>query len=187
MRDSQYARTAPILVELDMGILDWLTGTERPEKNVPPRSPQEVYQALVGVNRDDASFLVRDGSPEGIDLVSEWRVMNPAWYEHFRTFSQREFYSVLMRLNPEKREVRSTDRTWTVDWTRGYPELVHGLEFQRGPQKKREVSWTIERDENGKLRAYRQATFSSEDLKAPLRKAVLAHGWTWRGVAFGKL
>lgn len=170
-----------------MGIFDRFTGTARPDKNAPRRSPHEVYRALMGINRDDAPFVVRDGTSEGVDLVAEWRVLEPAWYEHFRTFSAREYYSILLRLNPEKAEVRTTDQVRKVDWARGFPQLVHGAEATRGQDKSVESSWTIERDENGKLGLQRQATFSTEEMKVPMRDTVLAHGWTWRGVVFGSL
>ncbi|MBA8822760.1 hypothetical protein FHX42_000089 [Saccharopolyspora lacisalsi] len=170
-----------------MGLFDWFTGTKRPEGGVTPRSPQEVYQSLLAVNRDDAPFVVRDGSPEGVDLISEWRIMDPVWYEHFKAFSVTKYYQIRMRLDPSKQEVRSVDRTWEVDWVRGFPQFVHGAETGRGQVKKVEKAWSLGRDENGKLELKDKATFSMGELKSPLQKSVIDLGWTWRGVAVGKL
>ncbi|GAB3547781.1 hypothetical protein J2S53_002393 [Actinopolyspora lacussalsi] len=170
-----------------MGLFDWFTGTKRPEQGVKPRSSQEVYQALMSVNRPDASYEVRDGRPEGVDLVCEWRVMNPYWYEYFRIFSEREFYSILLRFDPDQREIRSTDHKWTIDWVRGVPQVVHGAEFERGQAKSVKAVWALRKGEDGKRRWERQATFSTSEMKNPLRKAVTDCGWTWRGVSFAKL
>ncbi|MDR7302618.1 hypothetical protein [Haloactinomyces albus] len=170
-----------------MGIFDWFTGTKRPEDGVVPRSPQEVYQALLTVNRPTAPFVVRDGSPEGVDLVSEWRIMESAWYEYFKTFSVTKTYKVLMRINPPDNEVRSTDHVWEIDWTKGFPEIKQEAEFGRGQAKKVERLWRLGRDKNGKLELQERATFSSGELKSPLQDAVTGLGWTWRGVSIGKL
>lgn len=69
-----------------MGLFDWFTGTKRPRDGIAPRAPQDVYRALLALNRPDAAFVVRDGSPEGVDLVSEWRILDPGWHEYFRAF-----------------------------------------------------------------------------------------------------
>lgn len=46
---------------------------------------------------------------------------------------------------------------------------------------------TFSRDENGKLVKEAQRTYSSAELKEPLRQVVTGAGWTWRGVVFGSL
>ncbi len=170
-----------------MGLFDWFTGTKRPEGGVTPRSPQEVYQSLLAVNREDAPFVVHDGSPEGVDLISEWRIMDPAWHSYFSAFSMNKAYRIFMRLDPSKNQVRTVDHSWEVDWTKGFPQLIQGVEFERGQGKRFESVWTLERDENGKLGFHKKAGFSTDQLKSPLQKAVTDLGWTWRGVAVGKL
>lgn len=170
-----------------MGLFDWFTGTKRPEDGVVARSPQEVYQSLLAVNRPDAPFVVRDGRPEGVDLVSEWRIMDPAWHEYFKAFSVTKGYQVLMRLDPSSNEVRATDKTWEVDWLRGNPQVKLGKEVGQGVGKKVEHRWTLGRDENGKFGLHNHSKFSSDDLKSPLRETVTALGWVWRGTAFSAM
>ncbi|SDJ66536.1 hypothetical protein SAMN04487820_101148 [Actinopolyspora mzabensis] len=115
----------------------------------------------MAVNRPDASFEVRDGRTEGVDLVCEWRVMNHHWYEHFKMFCEREFYSVLLRFDPERREIRSTDHKWTIDWVRGAPQVRARAEFERGQAKSVRAVWALKKGENGKRCWELQATFSA--------------------------
>jgi len=91
-----------------MQVLDWLTGTKRPAFGVPAKAPAEVRADLLAVNRPTAPFIVRDGAPENVDLVAEWRIVDATWY-------------------------------------------------------------------------------STAEIKTPLQDAVAKAGWTWRGIAFGKL
>lgn len=169
-----------------MGLFDWFTGTKRPEDGIVPRSPQEVYQALLSVNRPDAPFVVRDGGPEGVDLVSEWRITDPAWYQYFAAVNMSKSFKVHMRLNTSKGEVRAVDRTLEVDWIHGVPQLKFP-EVGRGQTKQVEKVWSLGRDKDGDFGVQSEVSFSSSDLKSPLQKATTGAGWTWRGVAFGKL
>lgn len=169
-----------------MGLFDWFTGTKRPEDGVVPRSPQEVHQALLALNRPDVAFVVRDGGPEGVDLVSEWRIIDPAWHQYFAAVNMTKSFQVRMRFDAGKAEVRSVDQALEVDWVHGVPQLSFP-EVSRGQTKQVERTWTVGRDKDGGVELESRASFSSDDLKSPLQKTVTSLGWTWRGVAFGKL
>lgn len=78
-----------------MGLLDWLTGTKRPAEGVAPKPSEEVYSALLAVNRPTAPFVVRDGQPEGVDLVAEWRIVDASWYEVFAKAGLTKAFQVL--------------------------------------------------------------------------------------------
>src|SRR5262245_5314284 len=170
-----------------MGLLDWLTGTKKPAAGVPPKSAVEVRAALLAVNRPTAPFVVRDGAPERVDLVAEWRIVDAAWYEIFAKAGLTKVFKILMRLDEQKHEVRAVDQEWEVEWRAGVPSLTLAAEAFRG--QKAEVSFGTayaftETGEFGQVYRYR---FSTGELKPPLQNAVTASGWTWRGVSFGRL
>lgn len=52
-----------------MGLFDRLTGTKRPADGVVPRPAAEVRAALLGLNRPDVPYVIRDGRAEGVELV----------------------------------------------------------------------------------------------------------------------
>lgn len=170
-----------------MGLLDWLTGTKRPAEGVVPKPPEEVYSALLAVNRPTAPFVVRDGRPEGVDLVAEWRIVDASWYEVFAKAGLTKAFQVLMRFDEPNHEVRAVDKEFTVEWQAGVPTLSYSAEWSRGQSK--QVSWGTayaftETGEYGEVYNYR---FDSGELKQPLQDAVTGAGWLWRGIAIGEL
>ncbi|MEV0094780.1 hypothetical protein [Streptomyces sp. NPDC050738] len=169
-----------------MGLFDRLTGTKHPADGVAPRSAAEVYAALLGLNRPDVPYVVRDGRAEGADLVAEWRVMDPAWHAFFVRTQVSRVFQVRMRLVPEKNEVRTLDQEYEVTWSSGVPVLSLSVEAERGQVRTVSKRWTIGGEDGGPglTESYK---FDSADLKPPLQDMVLAGGWTWRGVVAGKL
>src|SRR5262247_3533610 len=115
-----------------MKFLDWLTGTKRPAAGVPAKTPAEVRADLMAVNRPTAPFVVRDGAPERVDLVAEWRIVDAAWYEIFAKASLTKVFKILMRLDEQKHEVRAVDQEWEVEWRAGVPDLKLAAEAFRG-------------------------------------------------------
>jgi hypothetical protein len=97
-----------------MGMFDWLTGTKRPAAGVVPKSATEVRSALLAVSRPTAPFVVRDGAPEQVDLVAEWRIVDASWYEILAKAGLKKVFKILMRLDPQKHEVRAVDQDKTL-------------------------------------------------------------------------
>lgn len=171
-----------------MGLFDWLTGSKSAPAGVPKQSAAELRTRLLAVNRESAPFVVRDGAPEGADLVAEWKIVDAAWYEIFAKAGLERTFKVLMRFDEAKGEVRAVDQEWRVEWRAGIPSLSLSAEAFRG--QKVEMSFGSAyafREEDlrfGKVYEYR---FNTKELKAPLIEAAQAAGWGWKGVAFGKL
>jgi hypothetical protein len=170
-----------------MGLFDWLSGTKKPAAGVAPRSAADVRAALLAVNRPTAPFIVRDGRPEQVDLVAEWRIVDAKWYEIFAKAGLTNVFKILMRLDPEKNEVRAVDQEWSVEWRAGTPRLSLAAEAFRGQKKEISFGTAYSFTENGELGQIYNYRFSTGELKPPLQDAVTSAGWTWRGVAFGKL
>jgi hypothetical protein len=170
-----------------MGLFDWLTGTKRPAAGVAAKSAVAVRAALLAVNRPTAPFVVRDGAPEKVDLVAEWRIVDAKWSDTFAQAGVEKVFKILMRLDTQKHEVRAVDQQWSVEWRAGVPRLSLSAQAFRGQTK--EISFGeayafTETGEHGQVYRYK---FSTGEIKPPLQDAVTAAGWTWRGVVFGKL
>jgi hypothetical protein len=170
-----------------MGLFDWFTGTKSPAAGVAPVSAAEMRAAILGVNRGTAPFVVAEDTSGKADLVAEWRIVDANWYVVFGKAHLDKTARVLMRLDPGKHEVRSVDEMWSVEWVAGVPNMSLSAEAFRG--QKKEISfgraWAFtEEFRPGEVYNYR---FDTSELKTPLQKAVTEHGWTWRGVSFGKL
>ncbi|MET9199226.1 hypothetical protein [Gordonia sp. NPDC003585] len=170
-----------------MGMFDRFTGTKRPSADTPPRSATEVRAAILGINRDTAPFVIRDGAADGVDLVAEWRIVDARWYEIFAKAGLSKAFQILMRLDENEHEVRAVDKEWEVAWRAGVPELSLAASGFRGQKTSIEFGTAYaftEHLEYGQVYNYR---FATKELKEPIQQAVLASGWTYRGVAFGKL
>lgn len=168
-----------------MGMFDWLTGSRAPVAGVEPKSVQEVRAALLAINRSTAPFVVRDGAPEGVDLVAEWRIVDATWRNIFGKAGLREAFRVYMRLDVGRHEVRSKDELRSVHWSNGIPSL--GKSVQTGQIYKKSAGTGYAFTEEGSYGKVYEYRFSSAELKNPLKEAVAGCGWRWHGIAFGKV
>ena len=170
-----------------MGLFDWLTGTKAAPAGVERQPVSELRTRLLAVNRDTAPFTVRDGAPEGVDLVAEWKIVDASWYEIFAKAGLEKVFKVLMKFDEANGEVRAVDQEWEVEWRAGVPSLSLAASGFRG--QKKEISfgtaYAFREDLSyGQVYEYR---FNTKELKNPLIEAAQQAGWGWRGVAFGKL
>ncbi|HHG89749.1 MAG TPA: hypothetical protein ENJ90_04615 [Devosia sp.] len=170
-----------------MGLFDFLTGTKKPKAGVAAVSPQALIEAILAINRDSAPFRIFPSEDPGVDLVAEWKIVDAKWYEIFAKAGLKKTFVIKMRLDEDKREVRAVDEEYTIEWRAGVPSLSLEVSGFRG--QKSEISFGTayaftEEFKPGQVYNYR---FNSAELKNPLRETVLASGWSWRGVAFGKL
>ncbi|MFE7778716.1 hypothetical protein ACFU5O_33540 [Streptomyces sp. NPDC057445] len=170
-----------------MGLFDRLTGTKRPAGDIAQQSAEHVRAALLGLSRPDLPYVVRDGAPEGAELVAEWRLMESAWQTFFVRSQVSRAVQIRMRLVPSSHEVRALDRQWEVTWVAGKPRLMMSPEYTRGQVHTVSKRWTIGRGADGGLETTETFCFDNTALKSPLQDAVLAAGWTWRAVVTGKL
>ncbi|WP_371676888.1 hypothetical protein [Streptomyces sp. NBC_01276] len=127
----------------------------------------EVREALLALNGPDAVFQVRHGFPkEKADLVADRHVPRLDLTVKIR-----------MRLVPATREVRALEEQWG--------KISHeysGRQYGRGGGVMVARKWQFEKGPDGRRHLVETFRFDSRDMKDPLRDAVLAAGWTWRGV-----
>jgi hypothetical protein len=171
-----------------MGFFDWISGSRGAPDGVARQTSETLRHAMLAINRPTAPFRVRDGGPEGVDLVAEWRIVDARWYEIFAKANLTRVFSVLMRFDESRGEVRAVDQEWAVQWRAGVPTLGASTEAFRG--QKIEMSfggaYAFKEDLSGWGKVY-QYRFRTSELKDPLIEVAQANGWGWKGVAFGKL
>ena len=170
-----------------MKLFDWLTGTRRPAAGVPAKTSAQVRTDLLAVNRPKAPFIVRDGAPENVDLVAEWRIVDATWYEIFAKAGLTKVFKILIKLDEQAREVRAVDQEWSVEWRAGVPTLSLAAKAFRGQTKEFSFGTAFAFTQQGSFGEVYRYKFSTAEIKTPLQDAVIKAGWVWRGVSFGKL
>jgi hypothetical protein len=170
-----------------MKLFDWLNGTKRPAAGVPAKRSAEVRADLLAVNRPTAPFIVRDGAPENVDVVAEWRIVDARWYEIFAKAGLTKVFKILIKLDEQASEVRAVDQEWSVEWRAGVPTLSLAAKAFRGQTREFSFGTAFAFTQQGSFGQVYRYKFSTAEIKTPLQDVVTKAGWTWRGVSFGKL
>lgn len=171
-----------------MGMFDFISGTKAPPKGVVRQPIPVVAQQLLNLNRPTAPWGVRDGRPEGADLIAEWKIVDARWYEVFAKAGTERVFRILMKFDEAAGEIRAVEQEWSVSWRAGVPQLSASAEAFRG--QKKEISFgkaAAFREEDLRFGVVYDYKFDTSEIKMPLQETALANGWGWRGVAFGKL
>lgn len=174
-----------------MGLFDLFTGTKRPAAGTPVLPAGQLRERLQALNRPTAPWRVLDGKADNVDLIAEWKVDDPAFREHFHKANSSKVFRVYLKLDEAKHEVRASDREYIVEWSRENDLLSVKLSLSVSGFKgqKQEVSFGgppayTETLPSGETVGYK---FGANELKKPVQEAVTGGGWTYQGVAFGKL
>ena len=170
-----------------MGFLDRLSSTKRPQPGTTVVPALQVHAALLSLNRASAPYQIVDGSTEGVDLIAEWKIVDAQWYEIFAKAGLSKVFRIYMKLDEMNHSVRTSDREYTVSWSAGVPSLSLSATAFKGQMQKVEFGTAYaftEELEPGQVYKYR---FDTREIKGPLQEAVTRCGWTYQGVAFGKL
>ena len=182
------AGAAALLLLLVPGCRDEPPDQAGPGPAADRRLPAARLRAgLLAINRDTAPFVIRDGTPEGVDLVAEWRIVDAKWYEIFAKAGLERVFRVLMKFDPERGEVRTVDEAWDVEWRAGVPTLSLAGRTFTGQRWERSFGTAYAFRENGRYGQVYHYRFDTGELKGPLRQAVRRAGWRWRPVSFGAL
>lgn len=160
---------------------------KKPDKNTPVLSAEQVIQRILQVNRDTAPFKIIDGKSEGVDLIAEWKIVDASWYEIFAKANLTKTFRIYMKLDAAKNEVRAKDQEYSVEWRAGVPGLSAAVSSFQGQQTSVEFGSAYAFTEEGQPGQVYKYRFSTSELKKPIQDAVIACGWKYKGVAFGKL
>lgn len=150
-------------------------------------SAQAVYDRIMALNRPTAPYQIIDGKAQNVDLIAEWKIVDARWYEIFAKANLTKVFRIHMKLDPARREVRAQDEELNVSWKAGVPSLSFDASFFRGQKSSISFGTGYAFTENlapGQVYKYK---FNTNELKKPIQEAVASCGWTYKGVAFGKL
>jgi hypothetical protein len=170
-----------------MGMFDFLSSTKRPEAGTAVLSAPAVRAKLLGVNRETAPFQVVDGAAEGVDLIAEWKIVDAKWHEIFGKAGLKKVFRIYLKLDEKEHQVRAVDREYAVSWSAGVPQISLEASAFRGQTQSIEFGAAYAFSETlppGQVYNYR---FDTREIKKPIQDAVTSCGWTYKGVAFGKL
>jgi hypothetical protein len=160
---------------------------KKPASNLPALPPQEVLTRLLALNRPTAPYHIVDGRAENADLIAEWKIVDAQWYEIFAKANLTKVFRIYLRLDQEKHELRAQDHEYSVAWRAGVPSLSLAVSSFKGQMTSVEFGAAYAFTEElapGQVYKYR---FNTNELKKPIQETVTACGWTYKGVAFGKL
>lgn len=170
-----------------MGLFDFLTSTKRPASGTPVLPAPAVREKLLALNRPTAPYRLIDGASEGVDVIAEWNIVDAKWYEIFAKAGLSKAFKIYLKLDEKTHEVRAMDRELTIEWRAGVPSISFAVSAFKGQQQSVEFGQAYgftEKLTTGEIYNYR---FSTKELKQPIQVAVTECGWTYKGVAFGKM
>ena len=160
---------------------------KKPDKNIPVLAAEEVRQRLLALNRETAPYQILDGTSENVDLIAEWKIVDARWYEIFAKASLTKVFRIYMKFDEAKHEVRAKDEEYTVEWRAGVPSLSGSVSKFQGQKTSIEFGTAYAFTEELKPGQVYKYRFSTNEIKKPIQGAVAACGWTYKGIAFGKL
>jgi hypothetical protein len=170
-----------------MKLLDLFTSTRRPAGGTPVLSRDELLKRLWDLNRPSSPYEIVDGSSESVDLIAEWKIVDAAWSGVFESAGLKKAFRIYLKLDDAKHELRAMDREYEVSWDAGLPALKVAASSFKGQKQSVEFGSAYaftETTPTGQVYKYR---FNTGELKKPIQDTVTGAGWTYKGVAFGKL
>jgi hypothetical protein len=158
---------------------------KKPDKNTPVLSADEVRQRLLALNRESAPYQIVDGQSQKVDLIAEWKIVDAQWYAVFAKANLTKVFLIKMKLDSEKHEVRAMDEEYTVQWRAGIPSVSLSKFKGQSAYVQYDTAYAFTEDLSlGQVYKYR---FSTGEIKKPIKEAIKSCGWTYKGIAFGKL
>jgi len=159
----------------------------KPATNIPAITAGEMKARLLGLNRLSAPFSIVDGQTEGVDLVAEWKIVDASWYEIFAKAKLEKVFRIYLKLDADKSELRAQDHEYTVSWSAGIPHLSLAASSFKGQKTSVQFGTAFAFTETlapGQVYKYK---FNTNELKKPIQDICASSGWSYKGVAFGKL
>ena len=155
--------------------------------NSPVLPAQELLTRLIALNRPTAPYHIIDGKAENVDLIAEWKIVDAQWYEIFAKANLTKVFRIYMKFDNEKHELRAQDHEYSVAWRAGVHSLSLAVSSFKGQMTSVEFGSAYGFTETlapGQIYKYK---FNTNELKKTIQDTASACGWTYKGVAFGKL
>ncbi len=133
-------------------------------------SAQQLRKLLLRLNNPMRPWLIRDGSPEGADLIAEWKSDDPDWRQVLEDLAVPLTFQIHLRLDVRTRELLARDRL--VQWRRDADDRL--VEYRDAGDLY--LSWSG----NSNCRHH---VITTEDIKIPVQQCVDDAGWSYRALA----
>lgn len=159
--------------------------TVHPAPGTPVLPPQDVWAALYAVNQPGLSYVIRDGSPEGVDLVAQFQKMEVGGSSLRGRRQSWEEFQIWMRLDPPNHQVRSIDHLTTYDLILSDPPRRRTTGRSSGQLYEKYASYERTRTPDGRHKWVTSSSFDSKQVKHTLQQVVLATGWSWHPLRTG--
>ncbi len=160
---------------------------KKPVSNTPALSVEEFRTRLMTLNRPTAPYQITDGKAESVDLIAEWKIVDAQWYEVFAKANLAKVFRIYMKFDAEKHELRAQDHEYSISWRAGVPSLSLAVSSFKGQQVSVQFGSAFAFTETlspGQVYKYK---FNTNELKKPIQDTSAACGWSYKGIAFGKL
>lgn len=168
-------------------MFDFLTSTKRPAAETPVLSVQQVRKRLKALNRATVPWGIVDGDSEGVDLIAEWKIVDARWYETFAKAGLSRVFQIHLKFDESAKQVRAQDRAYDVSWSAGVPSVSLSVSSFRGQTWSMEYEASYGVKEDFTIGEQYKYFFRTDELKKPVQQAVIACGWVYKGIVFGKL
>ena len=120
-------------------------------------------------------------------MIAEWRIVDARWYEIFAKAGLEKAFKISLRLDEAAKEVRAMDSEYEVSWSAGVPRMTLAAKTFKGQSTSIEFGAAYGFTENLSIGEIYNYKFATSEIKKPVQKAATDCGWTYKGVAFGKL
>jgi hypothetical protein len=127
-----------------------------------------------------------DGASEGVDLIAEWKIVDARWYEIFAKAGLTKAFRIFLKLDDGRKHVRAQDREYEVSWRVGVPTLSIAASGFKGQSTSIQFGTSYGFKESLAIGKQYEYFFKTSEIKTPIQEAVVASGWVYKGVAFGK-
>lgn len=168
----------------------WFSGLAvvRPAPGVAARPAAEVLGAMLAANDEAKPWQLRPCPEEPrADVVGEWRVVDQRWWGLMARSGLRFTYRAWFALDEGRHEVSCAEEQGRVSWGVEGPSLHWEQSFFQGMilfQRTREIVYGLNDapvPEFGRVVDY---DFDPWRVKAPVVRAALERGWSFRPVVF---
>ena len=126
----------------------------------------ELHGCLLQLNSPARPWLIRDGVPEGVDLVAEWKSGDPDWRQVLEDLGVALTFQIHLRLDADNRLVHAVDHL--IEW-----------------RQDAEGQW-IECHDTGDLQLFWSGNsncmhhlITTDDIKIPIQQCAADAGWTY--------
>jgi hypothetical protein len=160
---------------------------KKPASNTPALSVEELRARLMALNRPTSPYQITDGKSESVDLIAEWKIVDSQWYEVFAKANLTKVFRIYMKFDAEKHELRAQDHEYSIAWRAGVPSLSLAVSSFKGQQVSVQFGSAYAFTEAlspGQVYKYK---FNTNELKKPIQDTAATCGWSYKGIAFGKL